>query len=111
MSDQFEEALKCSTKEEAEAWLSAEVQLFVESPDSSVDDPVEAERIIKENLGYFAGYYGDKEAEHIFEMFGVVHPIFGTATYNKDVTPAEAFQAGVDWMKDRIKEKLDESGD
>lgn len=43
------------------------------------------------NLGYFAGYYGEKERRFVDKMFGAQHPIFGN---NFNPTPTEAFEAG-----------------
>lgn len=33
------------------------------------------------NIGYFAGYYDDATAIRVMEMFGAVHPFFGSPPY------------------------------
>ena len=40
------------------------------------------------NLGYFAGYYGEKERRFVADVFGAKHPIFGDNI--GDVLKAEA---------------------
>jgi hypothetical protein len=48
------------------------------------------------NLGYFAGYYGEKERRFVDKMFGAQHPIFGN---NFNPTPGEALDAGMKLAK------------
>ncbi len=49
-----------------------------------------SESIVRENLGYWAGYYGADVQERVNLLFGTTHPIFG------DTCPSteEAFEAG-----------------
>jgi hypothetical protein len=87
---QFESAMKCKTKSDAEKWLKKEVAYNVKNFGQS---PENAERVIKANLGYMAGYYTAKEARKVKNLFGALHPIFGDTTV-KSPTPEEAFAAG-----------------
>lgn len=73
----FKEAMACKTPEEGEVWLQGYAEeLFREFPEK-VSSVEHAKRQTKENIAYFAGYYTRAEADHIFEIFGAVHPIFG----------------------------------
>ena len=94
--EQFQSALACETREEAEAWMETEVTHYVEHHVKSVTEAIE---IIKSNIGYMAGYYGDKEAQKIHRLFHAVHPIFGTADYHRTLTNAEAFEIGLQFGK------------
>lgn len=40
--------------------------------------PAEAERIVRRNIGYMAGYYDQTVQERIYRLFKTEHPIFGT---------------------------------
>ena len=89
--EQFKSALKCKTPQDAEMWIEKEVEHFVTYHGKS---PEEAVAHIKSNLGYMAGYYSDEVAKTIHRLFNAVHPIFGTSTYHKDVSPEEALELG-----------------
>lgn len=51
----------------------------------------EAERIERQNLGYFSGYYSSETADRVFRLFKCEHPVFGTS----HPTAAEALGAGM----------------
>ena len=38
----------------------------------------EAEAMVRANLGYYAGYYGEETRLRVQRLFGAVHPIFGS---------------------------------
>ena len=88
--EQFDTAMACKDKQEAADWLGKEIAYHVKEFGQK---PEEAERVIKTNLGYMAGYYGKEEAQKVKDLFGAVHPIFGDTTV-KSPTPEEAFAAG-----------------
>jgi hypothetical protein len=69
----FDSALKCSTREEAQAWLDAELT----SGRYLGAGTDEAREIVLANLGYMAGYYGAETAKKIQDLFGAQHPLFG----------------------------------
>ena len=56
---------------------------------------VEAEKIERSNLGYWAGYYDRETAVRVLKLFGAAHPIFGT----HEPTPEEALQTGINLAK------------
>lgn len=56
----------------------------------------EAEKIERANLGYYAGYYNDETRERVERLFRCSHPIFGAIAQQGPVTPAKAFEMGID---------------
>ncbi len=52
-----------------------------------------AEQIVKANLGYYAGYYGNDVRERVEKLFSCSHPIFGAIKYGVP-TAKEAFELG-----------------
>lgn len=72
--EQFDSAMKCTTKEEAQKWLSDEVIRY--QMDYSMPAP-EAKQVILINLGYMAGYGDGSEGRKVLDLFGAAHPIFG----------------------------------
>lgn len=84
-------AMSLSTKEEADDWWESAVENLMSRWDKSRE---ETEDVVRENLGYWTGYYDAATAQRVFALFAhrnVSHPIFGTRT---DVTPQEAFDSG-----------------
>lgn len=90
-AEEFESALKCTTKAEADIWLAQNIAWRGEAFGQS---PVEAERVVKANLGYMAGYYNAETAKKIDALFGAGHPIFGGSDYFATVSPKQAFELG-----------------
>ena len=93
-------AMKAETQEEADQMYAdlVEYQLLACAADGKPVDRVEAERIVKINLGYYAGYYSLATAKRVNRLFKTTHPIFGDAW----PTAEEAMEAG---------KKLAESGE
>jgi len=58
-------------------------------------DRDECERVVKENLGYYAGHYNRETQVRVNRLFETMHPVFG----NKQPTAEEAFRAGQDLCK------------
>lgn len=54
----------------------------------------EAASIVKQNLGYYAGYYSNETRLRVEELFQCSHPVFGKAE-EREVTPEGAFAAGM----------------
>ena len=54
-----------------------------------------AEYLVKNNIGYWAGYHDSGTAQRIWRLFECAHPVFGRHI----PTPDEAFQAGIDAFK------------
>ena len=56
----------------------------------------EAERIERENLGYFAGYYSNETRERVERLFKTAYPFFGAIAENGAPTPEQALLAGIE---------------
>lgn len=54
----------------------------------------EAEKIVKSNLGYFAGYYDSKTCDLIYKVYCTEHPVFGKKPFG--ISPEDAFNAGLE---------------
>ena len=90
--DIYGPAMKLTTREEADDWWESAVENLVTRGVSRE----EVADIVSENLGYWTGYCDTATAQRVFALFAhrnVSHPIFGK---RRDVTPKEAFDAGVD---------------
>ena len=68
-------AIRCHTKEEARRWMEAEVKEHLDAGYQKTEE--DAKKVILDNLGYGAGYYDQKTATKILELFGASHPFFG----------------------------------
>lgn len=68
--------------------------------DAKRDDAVafsrdQAEKLVRDNLGYYAGYYDDATRERVERLFKCQHPYFGPIKDGKP-TPEECFRLGVE---------------
>jgi hypothetical protein len=88
--DMIAEALKC-TPQDAPAWFYAEVEHLQNNHGINAADAVQ---IVQENLGYASGYCGINEARKVYELFGAVHPVFGTPEERERLTSEQIFEAG-----------------
>jgi hypothetical protein len=76
-NEMFEEAMACQTPEEGAAWLDDYAKSLVEEYPDYNPNEYTAKQNTLHNIGYMTGYYGEKEANHIYKIFGIGHPIFG----------------------------------
>lgn len=53
----------------------------------------EAEKIVKDNLGYFSGYYNKEVSDIIYSTYNCEHPIFGKHPFG--ISPEDAYLAGL----------------
>lgn len=53
----------------------------------------EAEKIVKDNLGYFSGYYNKEVSDIIYSTYSCEHPIFGKNPFG--ISPEDAYRAGL----------------
>lgn len=54
----------------------------------------ETERMVRSNLGYFAGYYDHETRARVERLFQCEHPIFGAIAENGPPSLEEAFAMG-----------------
>ena len=60
---------------------------------------VEAETLVRTNLGYWAGYYSEGVRKRVEDLYSAVHPVLGKLGDRK-WSAKEIFQAGVDAAAD-----------
>ena len=87
-------AMKIKTHEDAIQYFDAYVEYTIKHINSNVlDKRKKAIDIVKQNLGYYAGYYGDATRKRVEQLFLCEHPIFGSID-NETATAKEAFECG-----------------
>jgi len=91
MGDKYGPAIMMVDQAEADAYF----ERLVEHNMLWGNTREEAEKIERENLGYFAGYWDNKTREQVERLFRCKHPVFGSIAENGPPTPKEAFEAGV----------------
>jgi hypothetical protein len=84
----FDLALEIKNKDEAKKYINDYAAYIVVKEKISYDDALQR---AKDNLGYYAGYYGWKTRVKIKELFDAEHPLFG----HKQVTSEEAMYIGI----------------
>lgn len=94
--EQFEEAMKCKTEEEASLWMVKEIIRYKEDFRIEAD---QARETILSNIGYMAGYYDDKVAKKIYELFKAPHPVFGPPGTAKKISSENILRLGMEAVK------------
>lgn len=96
MDEFFKKAISFIDKTETNEWLDNHIWSNLDDKEWNPNDKSfeECRAIIVSNLGYWAGYYSEKEAKKVFNLFDSVHPIFGTSTYHSELTPEEVLTMG-----------------
>jgi hypothetical protein len=90
----YEPAVAAQTPEEAKQHWEKLVQYVIDHNDSILDR-TEAEKVVKTNLGYFAGYHDNSTRERVERLYDCAHPVFGKIAQNGPPSPEEAFAAGL----------------
>lgn len=86
----IEPAMKIKSKKDATQYLNSYalyIQKSLTNGESAID-------IAKQNLGYYAGYYGNDVRKRVEKLFDCSHPIFGKIKENGSPTAIEAFECG-----------------
>jgi hypothetical protein len=84
-------AMTITTQVKADEYFEALVQWSVTHEHQARED---AERIIRHNLGYYAGYYDSETRTRVERLFQCAHPIFGAIGEKGQPTPEQAFEMG-----------------
>lgn len=104
LPDLYARAMQVTDQAEADELFEAIVNMHLESSDF-VSRHV-AEKIRRENLAYFAGYYDDETRARVERLFKCAHPIFGAIAINGAPTQKEAFELGVALGEKMRKEQM-----
>jgi hypothetical protein len=91
-AEAYDPAMKIADQAEADAYFEDLVGEMISASDKNRE---EAEKIIRCNLGYWAGYFDRETQKRVWRLFSTEHPIFG----RKCPTAEEAFMAGVELGK------------
>lgn len=84
-------AMEVTDADEAREYFEAYVQSLITNYGQPRD---KAESVVRQNLGYFAGYYDDETRARVERLFGCEHPVFGAITNRGAPTAEEALAAG-----------------
>ena len=95
MGEVFDKALQLAkeNKEEAKNFFKLYIEHILENNDE-VYSLKEAEKIAKENFGYFAGYYNPEVCDIIYKTYQCSHPIFGDKPFS--VSAEDAYKKGLE---------------
>lgn len=92
-AQQFDSAMKCKTRKEAQVWFEKEVRRYwVEHGIKKT----KAMEIILSNLGYMAGYYDRSVSEKVWKLFGAEHPVFGPPDKAVKLSPENCARLGME---------------
>ena len=91
--EKYDPAMVLTDQTQADAYFEACVEHHLRLlPERSRE---EAERIERQNLGYWAAYYGDETRYRVERLYACAHPYFGAIAQKGAPTMEEAFAAGV----------------
>ncbi len=88
IGDKYGPAMEITDEDEAKIYFEACVEHMMERGNTRE----EAIKIEKSNIGYYAGYYDNKTAARVYQLFKCSHPVFGGA--DNWPTPEKAFEMG-----------------
>ena len=95
MRDLLDPAMKITDTEDAKQYKDAYIAWIQQDLDKNMGkNSISAEQIAKTNLGYYAGYYGNKTRERVEKLFMCEHPFFGSIKKNGAPTAEEALEIG-----------------
>ena len=89
--------LEVETQEQADEYFEACVEHCMRITGRSRAD---AEDVERQNLGYFAGYFGGADRVRVEQLFRCAHPVFGKAAIGTP-TSEEAFARGLRMARKR----------
>ena len=88
-------AMEITTQTEADEYFAALVHRNMRF---SAQSRREAEGVVRQNLGYYAGYYTHETRQRVERLFRCSHPVFGAAE-SEPISADEAFAAGKAYAK------------
>lgn len=94
--DKYDPAMSIQDQVTADAYFESCVQHTMKVGDKCRE---EAERIERENLGYWAGYHGEETRRRVEKLFACAHPIFGSIEESGSPSSEEAFSLGRQWAE------------
>jgi len=95
-----EAAIAVETQEAADAMFEQLVQEAIRENDNM--GRAEAIETVRDNLGYFAGYYSNEVRARVERLYRCAHPVFGPISTTKPPTADEALKLGMMASKGKI---------
>jgi hypothetical protein len=93
IGDKYRPAMTITDQADADAYLARCVEHTLRCVGGARED---AEKIERDNLGYFAGYYNHETRARVERLFSCAHPIFGAIAANGPPTADEALRKGIE---------------
>lgn len=106
-SKPFDVAMEITDQADADHWFAEYIETNL--PRYSGRTREEVERIVRSDLGYYAGYYSDETRERVERLFNCAHPFFGKFVENGRPTFEQALRMGIAVGKASIGETEGES--
>lgn len=85
-------AMTITDQADADAYLERCIEHTMRCFGSARED---AEKLERDNLGYFAGYYDHATRDRVERLFKCAHPVFGAIAENGPPSFEQAFNAGL----------------
>jgi hypothetical protein len=95
-----EAAITVQTQDAADAMFEQLVQEAIRENDNM--GRAEAIETVRDNLGYFAGYYDNGVRARVEKLYRCAHPVFGPIATTQPPTPKEALALGMRAKKGTI---------
>lgn len=86
-------AMEIESKSDADAYFEILVLAHMRMHET---ERAEAERKIRESIGYYAGYYDYDTRERVEKLFRCEHPVLGPIAFAKYLTPQEILERGIE---------------
>lgn len=98
IGETYEPAMRIVDEAQAREYFEALVEQQIKRFGKSRE---ETERMVRSNLGYFAGYYDHETRARVERLFQCEHPIFGAIAEKGPPTLEEAFARGLAFGRSR----------
>lgn len=91
LGDLYGPAMSITDQDEADIYFEALV-IYDQDKCDKPRTRQESIQLVKNNLGYYAGYYDSETFQRVYKLFACEHPIFGV---DKEVNHSAALKAGM----------------
>lgn len=89
---EFAQALHIQSADDAEEFLDTLIVRRMALTGQTYD---ECDLLVRNDLGYWSGYYSEAQRAHIERLFHAVHPLLGPVS--RQLTMREAMALGAQW--------------
>ncbi len=96
IADRYGQAMQIDDAEEADAYFQ---QLVSEVVRTTGMTRAHAERLERNNIGYFAGYMSRDVRLRCEQFYKAIHPVLGPVLETEKLTPEQIFERGIRWAE------------